>query len=38
MAISRQYFAPLNPFKLALDAFTESRSDQATRNMVNTDP
>lgn len=38
MAISQEYFAPLNPFKLALEAFTVSRSDDATRNMVNTDP
>ncbi len=38
MAISQAYFAPLNPFKLALEAFTVSRSDDATRNMVNTDP
>lgn len=38
MEISRQYFAPLNPFKLALDAFTDSRSDEATRTMVQTDP
>lgn len=38
MEISRQYFSPSNPFKLALDAFTESRSDQATRNMVESNP
>lgn len=38
MEISKQYFAPLNPFKLALEAFTVSRGDDATRNMVNTNP
>lgn len=38
MAISKEYFAPLNPFKLALEAFTSARDNDATRNMVNTNP
>lgn len=38
MDISKQYFAPMNPFKLALEAFTESNDSEATRNMVNTNP
>ena len=38
MEISRKYFAPLNPFVLALDAFTKSDSDEATRNMVKSNP
>lgn len=38
MEISRKYFAPLNPFALALDAFTKSDSDEATRNMVKSNP
>ena len=38
MDISKQYFQPLNPFWLALEAFTKERSNEATRNMVNTDP
>lgn len=38
MALTRKYFAPLNPFKLALDAFSTGRSSEATRNMVRTDP
>lgn len=38
MAISKEYFAPLNPFKLALEAFTTERGNDATRNMVNVNP
>ena len=38
MAISKEYFAPLNPFKLALEAFTAARDNDATRNMVSTNP
>ena len=38
MDISRAYFSPMNPFKLALDAFTSARDNDATRNMVESDP
>ena len=38
MEISKQYFAPLNPFWLALEAFTSQRDNDATRNMVETNP
>ena len=38
MEISRKYFAPLNPFKLALDAFSAGRDSDATRNMVKENP
>jgi len=38
MEISKQYFAPLNPFWLALEAFTSQRDNEATRNMVNSNP
>lgn len=38
MELSREYFQPLNPFKLALEAFTKPRENDATRNMVNTNP
>ncbi|WP_461811232.1 M14 family zinc carboxypeptidase [Faecalimonas sp.] len=38
MDISKKYFSPMNPFKLALESFTESSDSEATRNMVNTNP
>lgn len=38
MEISKRYFAPLNPFKLALEAFTGGRDNDATRNMIDTNP
>ncbi len=38
MEISKKYFAPLNPFWLALEAFTGGRDNDATRNMVNNNP
>ncbi len=38
MKLSNQYFQPLNPFRLALEAFTSERSNDATRQMVNTNP
>ncbi len=38
MDISKQYFSALNPFKLALEAFTDSHDTESTQNMVNTNP
>lgn len=38
LAISKKYFSAMNPFWLALKAATANQNNDATRNMVNTNP
>ncbi|MEA4921514.1 MAG: M14 family zinc carboxypeptidase [Clostridiaceae bacterium] len=38
LELTKQYMNPMNPFKLALEAFTVAQGDDATRSMVSKDP